>query len=287
MRDTEEKQIIIDAVNVRYSYEENASEAGAAEAVRGVSMQVYRGEFLCVLGHNGSGKSTLAKLLNGLFTPTSGSVTVCGMNTNEEDKQLEIRKSAGMVFQNPDNQLVATIVEEDVAFGPENLGVPQRELRQRVDEALAAVNMSEFARSSPHKLSGGQKQRIAIAGVLAMQPEIMIMDEPTAMLDPMGRREVINTVMRLNRERGITVVLITHFMEEAALADRLIIMHEGQISLEGPPRNVLTRIDELKKLSLEAPEAARMAYLLNKEGIALNGRVLNVKELADEIWPLK
>ena len=150
MRDTEEKQIIIDAVNVRYSYEENASEAGAAEAVRGVSMQVYRGEFLCVLGHNGSGKSTLAKLLNGLFTPTSGSVTVCGMNTNEEDKQLEIRKSAGMVFQNPDNQLVATIVEEDVAFGPENLGVPQRELRQRVDEALAAVNMSEFARSSPH-----------------------------------------------------------------------------------------------------------------------------------------
>ncbi len=247
------KQIIIDAVNVRYSYEENASEAGAAEAVRGVSMQVYRGEFLCVLGHNGSSKSTLAKLLNGLFTPTSGSVTVCGMNTNEEDKQVEIRKSAGMVFQNPDNQLVATIVEEDVAFGPENLGVPQRELRQRVDEALAAVNMSEFARSSPHKLSGGQKQRIAIAGVLAMQPEIMIMDEPTAMLDPMGRREVINTVMRLNRERGITVVLITHFMEEAALADRLIIMHEGQISLEGPPRNVLTRVDELKNYPWRRP----------------------------------
>lgn len=280
MQEAEAKNVIIDAQNVHYSYEEELS-----EAVRGVSLQVYKGEFLCILGHNGSGKSTLAKLLNGLFTPTAGSVTVCGMDTKDEDKQLDIRKSAGMVFQNPDNQLVATIVEEDVAFGPENLGVPQPELRKRVDDALAAVNMSEFARSSPHKLSGGQKQRIAIAGVLAMQPEIMIMDEPTAMLDPMGRREVINTVMRLNREQGITVVLITHFMEEAALADRLIIMHEGGINLEGTPRDVLIQIDKLKELSLEAPEAAYMAYRLNKEGIPVDKRVLSVKELADEIWP--
>lgn len=280
MQEAEAKNVIIDAQNVHYSYEEELS-----EAVRGVSLQVYKGEFLCILGHNGSGKSTLAKLLNGLFTPTAGNVTVCGMDTKDEDKQLDIRKSAGMVFQNPDNQLVATIVEEDVAFGPENLGVPQPELRNRVDDALAAVNMSEFARSSPHKLSGGQKQRIAIAGVLAMQPEIMIMDEPTAMLDPMGRREVINTVMRLNREQGITVVLITHFMEEAALADRLIIMHEGRINLEGAPRDVLIQIDKLKELSLEAPEAAYMAYRLNKEGIPVDERVLSVKELADEIWP--
>ena len=280
MQEAEAKNVIIDAQNVHYSYEEELS-----EAVRGVSLQVYKGEFLCILGHNGSGKSTLAKLLNGLFTPTAGSVTVCGMDTKDEDKQLDIRKSAGMVFQNPDNQLVATIVEEDVAFGPENLGVPQPELRKRVDDALAAVNMSEFARSSPHKLSGGQKQRIAIAGVLAMQPEIMIMDEPTAMLDPMGRREVINTVMRLNREQGITVVLITHFMEEAALADRLIIMHEGRINLEGAPRDVLIQIDKPKELSLEAPEAAYMAYRLNKEGIPVDKRVLSVKELADEIWP--
>ena len=257
-----EKNIIIDAQDVHYSYEEDAS-----EAVRGVTLQVRRGEFLCILGHNGSGKSTLAKLLNGLFIPTAGKITVCGMDTRDEEKQLDVRRSAGMVFQNPDNQLVATIVEEDVAFGPENLGVPQKELRGRVNGALAAVNMSEFARSSPHKLSGGQKQRIAIAGVLAMQPDIMIMDEPTAMLDPMGRREVINTVMRLNRQEHITVVLITHFMEEAALAERLIIMHEGKIAMEGKPRMVLSQIEALKDLSLEAPEAAYMAYSLNKAGM--------------------
>lgn len=258
-----EKNIIIDAQDVHYSYEEDAG-----EAVRGVTLQVRRGEFLCILGHNGSGKSTLAKLLNGLFIPTAGKITVCGMDTRDEEKQLDVRRSAGMVFQNPDNQLVATIVEEDVAFGPENLGVPQKELRGRVNGALAAVNMSEFARSSPHKLSGGQKQRIAIAGVLAMQPDIMIMDEPTAMLDPMGRREVINTVMRLNRQEHITVVLITHFMEEAALAERLIIMHEGKIAMEGKPRRVLSQIEALKDLSLEAPEAAYMAYSLNKGGRA-------------------
>ncbi|MBS6564861.1 MAG: energy-coupling factor transporter ATPase [Selenomonadales bacterium] len=275
-----EKNIIIDAQDVHYSYEEDAG-----EAVRGVTLQVRRGEFLCILGHNGSGKSTLAKLLNGLFIPTAGKITVCGMDTRDEEKQLDVRRSAGMVFQNPDNQLVATIVEEDVAFGPENLGVPQKELRGRVNGALAAVNMSEFARSSPHKLSGGQKQRIAIAGVLAMQPDIMIMDEPTAMLDPMGRREVINTVMRLNRQEHITVVLITHFMEEAALAERLIIMHEGKIAMEGKPRRVLSQIEALKDLSLEAPEAAYMAYSLNKAGVPVRGDVLSVKELAEEIWP--
>ena len=256
-----EKNIIIDAQDVHYSYEEDAS-----EAVRGVTLQVRRGEFLCILGHNGSGKSTLAKLLNGLFIPTAGKITGCGMDTRDEE-------------------LVATIVEEDVAFGPENLGVPQKELRGRVNGALAAVNMSEFARSSPHKLSGGQKQRIAIAGVLAMQPDIMIMDEPTAMLDPMGRREVINTVMRLNRQEHITVVLITHFMEEAALAERLIIMHEGKIAMEGKPRRVLSQIEALKDLSLEAPEAAYMAYSLNKAGVPVRGDVLSVKELAEEIWP--
>lgn len=275
-----EKNVIINAQDVHYSYEDEQG-----EAVRGVSMQVYKGEFLCILGHNGSGKSTLAKLLNGLFTPSLGKVTVCGMDTSDEERQLDVRRSAGMVFQNPDNQLVATIVEEDVAFGPENLGVPQNELRSRVDEALAAVNMSEFVRSSPHKLSGGQKQRIAIAGVLAMRPEIMILDEPTAMLDPMGRQEVMNTVLRLNKETGMTVVLITHFMEEAALADRLIIMHEGRVSLEGTPGEVLVKVDKLKELSLEAPETAYIAYLLNKSDIPVRRDVLTVKELADEIWP--
>ena len=228
MRDTEEKQIIIDAVNVRYSYEENASEAGAAEAVRGVSMQVYRGEFLCVLGHNGSGKSTLAKLLNGLFTPTSGSVTVCGMNTNEEDKQLEIRKSAGMVFQNPDNQLVATIVEEDVAFGPENLGVPQRELRQRVDEALAAVNMSEFARSSPHKLSGGQKQRAAVARAIITNPRLILADEPTGALDSKATDELLRLFREINQS-GQTILMVTHSVKAASVSGRVLFIKDGEV----------------------------------------------------------
>ena len=272
--------VILQAEGLTYTYE-----GGDSPALQDLSLSVERGKRIALMGANGSGKSTLAKLLNGLFIPTAGKITVCGMDTRDEEKQLDVRRSAGMVFQNPDNQLVATIVEEDVAFGPENLGVPQKELRGRVNGALAAVNMSEFARSSPHKLSGGQKQRIAIAGVLAMQPDIMIMDEPTAMLDPMGRREVINTVMRLNRQEHITVVLITHFMEEAALAERLIIMHEGKIAMEGKPRRVLSQIEALKDLSLEAPEAAYMAYSLNKAGVPVRGDVLSVKELAEEIWP--
>ena len=225
--------------------------------LHGVSADIKRGEFLAVLGHNGSGKSTFAKHLNAILTPTSGSVMVDGTDTSKEENLFEIRRKVGMVFQNPDNQMVANIVEDDVAFAPENLGVPRDEIRRRVDDALDAVNMSAFAKHAPHMLSGGQKQRIAIAGVLAMQPEILVLDEPTAMLDPMGRYEIIETIKRLNRERNMTVVLITHYMEEAVQADRVIVIDNGEIVMNGKPIEIFPQVEKMKSLGLDTQTLAK------------------------------
>ena len=256
---------------------------GGKKALNDLTLSFLPGHVYALVGPNGSGKSTLAKLINGLFIPTGGSVTVNGMDTRQEKKLLDIRKCAGMVFQNPDNQMVATIVEEDVAFGPENLGVPHEQLRGRVDDALRAVNMLEFAKSAPHHLSGGQKQRIAIAGILAMEPEILIMDEATAMLDPKGRAEVLDTVKRLNREKGITVVYITHFMEETVEADRIVVMGDGTIQMTGTPQEVFAREEELDSLTLEVPEVTKIARELQSRGIAVDRNILTLEELAEAL----
>jgi len=255
----------------------------ATAALRQVTLQIEKGSFVVVLGHNGSGKSTLAKHMNAVVLPSSGKVYVEGMDTCDESLLLEIRRRVGMVFQNPDNQIVANVVEEDVAFAPENLGVPTAEIRRRVDDALAAVGMGEFARHAPHLLSGGQKQRIAIAGVLAMEPECIVLDEATAMLDPVGRRDVLATIHRLNRERGMTVVLITHHMNEAENADRVIVMNRGQVAMDGTPRQVFARVAELKKLGLAAPHTVELMAQLNKNGLLLPLEALSVEECADEL----
>ncbi len=253
--------------------------------LKGINLSIEKGSFVAILGRNGSGKSTLAKLLNLILEPTSGQITVGGHPFSHEmtdEEILEVRKSVGMVFQNPDNQLVATVVEEDVAFGPENLGVPTAEIRQRVDEALETVGMTEYARHAPHKLSGGQKQRIAIAGILAMMPDCIIFDESTAMLDPQGRAEVMKTIEMLNRERGITVLTITHNMEEAVLADRVLILDQGQIVMDGSPKEVFSRVDELQGLGLAVPQVTELFELLKQDGIALPDGVLD-EERAVEI----
>ena len=248
-----------------------------------VSLNVKEGEFLAVLGHNGSGKSTLAKHFNAILLPTDGKVFVDGIDTSDESRLFDIRRRVGMVFQNPDNQMVATIVEEDVAFAPENLGVSSEEIRERVDNALETVGMTAFKRHAPHMLSGGQKQRVAIAGVLAMQPEILVMDEPTAMLDPNGRAEVIQTIKKLNREMGMTVILITHYMDEAVQADRVIVVDSGHISMEGAPRDIFPQVDRLVDLGLDTPQSTYLIYTLNKLGLDFNPRVLNDKECAEEL----
>ena len=255
----------------------------ATAALREVTVSVEKGSFVVVLGHNGSGKSTLAKHMNAVVLPSSGKVYVEGMDTCDEALLLEIRRRVGMVFQNPDNQIVANVVEEDVAFAPENLGVPTEEIRRRVDEALAAVGMGEFARHAPHLLSGGQKQRIAIAGVIAMEPECIVLDEATAMLDPVGRREVLRTVHRLNRELGMTVVLITHHMNEAENADRVIVMDHGRVAMDGTPRQVFARVAELKELGLAAPHTVELLAQLNREGMLLDLNAITVEECAEEI----
>ena len=255
----------------------------ATAALREVTVSIEKGSFTVVLGHNGSGKSTLAKHMNAVLLPSGGEVLVEGMDTCDEKLLLEIRRRVGMVFQNPDNQIVANVVEEDVAFAPENLGVPSEEIRRKVDDALAAVGMSEFARHAPHLLSGGQKQRIAIAGVIAMEPECIVLDEATAMLDPVGRREVLRTIHRLNRERGITVVLITHHMNEAEDADRVIVMDHGQVAMDGTPRQVFARVAELKKLGLAAPHTVELLAELNESGFLLPLDALTVEECADAI----
>ena len=264
--------------DVSYQYEPDAR-----PAVSHVTLEVERGSFVAVLGHNGSGKSTLAKLMNALFLPTEGRVLVCGMDTLTEERVWNIRRHAGMVFQNPDNQIVANVVREDVAFGLENLGVPQDEMVRRVEAALSAVRMSEFAETAPHMLSGGQKQRVAIAGALAMEPELIIMDEATAMLDPSGRAEVLATVRKLNREKGMTVVWITHFMEEAAQADRLVVMNDGSVAMEGTPRQVFSRVEEIKALGLDVPPMAELAQTLRDKGLHLPEGILTVSDMVKEL----
>ncbi len=279
MVNQEENRII--ASNLAYAYPE-----ADRNAVDGVSMRVKKGEFLAILGHNGSGKSTLAKLFNALYVPGEGTVWVCGMDTREDELVFDIRQHAGMVFQNPDNQIVATIVEEDVAFGLENNGVPPREIRVRIDEALRAVNMSEYAKKAPHMLSGGQKQRVAIAGVLAMKPDVIILDESTAMLDPSGRAEVMSTVHRLNEEEGISVVIITHYMSEAATADYVIVMDEGKIAMSGTPREVFTQVERVRALGLDVPPMTDLADRLRKDGIGIRADVLTVDEMVEEVCRL-
>ena len=273
-----EKLIEFDNVTFVYELDEEEPTGQEIPALEGVDFCVNKGEFVAVLGHNGSGKSTLAKLCNAIYEPTSGKVTVKGIVADSEEKADEIRRIVGMVFQNPDNQIVATIVEDDVAFGPENLGIEPKEIRRRVDDALKSVNMYEFRHREPHKLSGGQKQRVAIAGVLAMQTECIVLDEPTAMLDPMGREEVMNAVHRMNKEMGITVVLVTHFMDEAVKADRVVVMDSGKIVMQGTPKEVFSQVDKVRAYGLDVPQSTELCHVLGiKEG------VLDVDECVDEI----
>ena len=256
-------------------------------AINDVNLQIKEGEFIAILGHNGSGKSTMAKHMNALLIPTEGKMLVNKMDTSDMNNLWNIRETAGMVFQNPDNQLVATIVEEDVAFGPENLGVSPEEIRKRVDEALERVGMSEYKRHAPHLLSGGQKQRIAIAGILAMKPKCIIFDEPTAMLDPSGRKEVLDTIIDLNKNYGITVILITHYMDEAAKADRIVVMDKGKLILDGKPRDVFSNVEKMKSIGLDVPQVTELSYELQKAGINIDTRILDVNEMVNAICQLK
>ncbi len=274
-------QFRIQVQDVSYTYEE-----APAPALSGISAVVRPGEFVAVLGHNGSGKSTLAKLLNGLYLPTEGQVVVCGYDTKNQEYTWEIRRRAGMIFQNPDNQIVATVVKEDVAFGLENLGVPQVEMIPRIESALATVRMSKYADTAPHALSGGQKQRVAIAGILAMEPSVIIADESTAMLDPSGRREVLETIRGLNRNKGITVVWITHFMEEAAQADRILVVSDGQIVEQGTPKEVFEKTERMRALHLDVPHMAALAAELRAEGMPLPPGILTVEEMQQEVMKI-
>lgn len=258
--------------------------AGGQTVLDGVDLKIEAGTFVAVLGHNGSGKSTLAKHMNAILLPTGGAVYVDGIDTGDEEKLLEIRRTVGMVFQNPDNQIVANVVEEDVAFAPENLGVPPDEIRKRVDEALELVGMSEYASHAPHLLSGGQKQRVAIAGVIAMRPRCIVLDEPTAMLDPVGRQEVLSTIRELNRRAGITVVLITHHMDEAAQADRLIVMNRGKVVQDGAPREVFRHVEELRALGLTVPEPVELIWRLRQAGMDVPMGPLDVEECAQALY---
>ncbi len=270
----------IEFQNVTFGYSDETEESLPEEIViQNMNISIEKGDFVAVLGHNGCGKSTLAKLCNGIIVPQEGTVLVDGIDTKDDDRLYEIRRKVGMVFQNPDNQIVATIVEDDVAFGPENLGIEPSEIRKRVDEALERVEMYDFRSFEPHKLSGGQKQRVAIAGVIAMQPECIVLDEPTAMLDPRGRREVIKTVTELNRDFGITVILITHFMDEAVKADRVVVMDDGKIILDGKPKEVFTHIDTLKNAGLDVPEATELSDMLIKRGLKIDNDILTIDEL--------
>ncbi len=273
---------MIEFKNVGYIYEKHEGEGTVA--IEDMSFSVEKGEFIGIIGHNGSGKSTLSKLINGILFPTSGEVWVAGINTNDHSRIWDIRQSAGMVFQNPDNQLVATMVEEEVAFGPENLGVDPKEIRKRVDEALKTVEMGAYKNKKPHQLSGGQKQRIAIAGILAMKPKCIILDEPTAMLDPSGRKEVIDTIKRLNKDENITILHITHYMDEVVDADRIIVMDEGKIAMEGTPREVLCQVEKLKELSLDVPQITELAYSLRDENMSMGWGVLTVEEMVNLLW---
>ena len=277
---------MIETKNLSFIYREEDMESGEIKeekVLKDINIEIEKGSFTAVLGHNGSGKSTLAKHFNAILLPSGGKVYVKGMDTADENNIFNIRQSAGMVFQNPDNQMVAALVEDEVAFAPENLGVEPKEIRRRVDECLEIVNMTKYAQSSPLKLSGGQKQRVAIASVLAMNPEILILDEPTAMLDPKGRSEVIKTIKMLNEEKDITVVLITHYMDEAAQADRTVVIDDGEIVLDGTPKEVFKNVEKLKSLGLDVPQVTELAYELRKMGIEISDDVLTVDECFDEI----
>lgn len=280
-RATQEAVITADGVSFSYRSGEYVS-----RGVREINLEVMRGEFLVILGRNGSGKSTLAKLLNGFLVPDTGNVTVLGTDTSDDDKVYEVRSKVGMVFQNPDNQMVASVIENDVAFGPENLGIPREEIEKRVTAALEIVGMSEYRKGSPNKLSGGQKQRIAIAAILAMLPEVVILDESTAMLDPKGRREIMETVLKLNREKGMTVVLITHYMDEAIEADRIFVMNDGEIVSSGAPREVFADAESLKAAGLELPAASRISLKLAEAGYDVPFAITD-EELADSVCRLK
>ena len=275
---------IIQTQDLRFSYP--AAEGVSPVVLDGVSLEIEEGSFVAVLGHNGSGKSTLAKHMNAILLPSGGAVYVDGIDTNDEDRLLDIRRAVGMVFQNPDNQIVANVVEEDVAFAPENLGVPPAEIRQRVDDALKAVNMYDHREHAPHLLSGGQKQRVAIAGVIAMQPRCIVLDEPTAMLDPIGRKDVLRTIKELNRTRGVTVVLITHHMDEAAQADRLIVMAKGRVVADGAPKAVFSQVEELRKVGLTVPQTTQLLWELRQAGYNVPLDALSDEECAQALYQL-
>lgn len=273
-------ETLINVDNITFEYD---ADEGSQTVLKDFSVSFEKGGFTAVLGHNGSGKSTLAKLLNGLLVPTKGKVLVEGMDTADEERSIDIKRTVGMVFQNPDNQLVATVVDEDVAFGLENLGMAHKEMVKRVDEALSAVGMLEFKKSAPHNLSGGQKQRVAIAGIIAMEPKCIVFDEPTAMLDPRGRKEVMDVILKLCREKNITVILITHYMNEAALADRAIVLDKGEIVLDGKPRDVFSEIDILKHAGLDVPQPTELCAMLKKSGMDLKSGVLSVEDSVEAI----
>ena len=277
---------MIKAKNVVFEYQKYDEEGNVCEtkrAVDGVELDVKKGEFIAILGHNGSGKSTLAKHINALLLPTDGEVWVAGMNTKEEAHVWDIRQSAGMVFQNPDNQIIGTVVEEDVGFGPENMGIPTKEIWARVEEALKAVGMYKYRKHSPNRLSGGQKQRVAIAGIVAMHPQCIVLDEPTAMLDPNGRKEVIRAVRALNMVEDITVLLITHYMEEVVHADKVIVMDQGKVVMQGTPKEIFSRVEELKSYRLDVPQVTMLAHELKKKGIPLSDGILTIEELVNEL----
>lgn len=280
---------IIKTDNLTYKYmvrDDEGNIESVNTAVDNVSLDINEGDFIAVLGHNGSGKSTFAKHINVLLSPTEGSIWVDGMDTKDEDKIWDIRQTAGMVFQNPDNQIIGTIVEEDVGFGPENLGVPTEEIWQRVDESLNAVGMNEYRHHSPNRLSGGQKQRVAIAGILAMKPKCIVLDEPTAMLDPNGRKEVISTITRLNKQENVTIVLITHYMDEVVNADKIFVMDAGKVVLSGTPGEVFSHVETLRELRLDVPQATELAYMLELKGIPIKRGILTSAELCDELKKL-
>ena len=277
-------QAILETKDLHFRYDEE--EGPSPVVLDGVDLQIQAGTFVAVLGHNGSGKSTLAKHLNAILLPSGGKVYVDGMDTADEEKLMDIRRTVGMVFQNPDNQIVANVVEEDVAFAPENLGVPPEEIRRRVDDALKAVGMYEYREHAPHLLSGGQKQRVAIAGVIAMQPRCIVLDEPTAMLDPIGRSEVLKTIKELNRTSGVTVVLITHHMDEAAQADRLVVMSRGKVIADGAPREVFKQVEALKEVGLTVPETTELLWELRKAGVDVSLDALSDEECAQDLYQL-
>ncbi len=284
------KKSFIDAKNIfyeYYEYDDDGNVTNTISALKDVNVDINEGEFVVILGHNGSGKSTFAKLLNTILTPKSGTLYIGGMDAIDEANTWNIREQVGMVFQNPDNQMVATIIEEDVAFGPENLGIAPDEIRKRVDDALETVGMSEYKRESPNNLSGGQKQRIAIAGVIAMRPKCIVFDESTAMLDPVGRKQVMDTMIKLNKEYGITIIHITHYMQEAALADRIIVIDGGKPIMTGSPKEVFKNVEKLKKLGLDVPDTTYLAYLLNKAGFNISLDLLSVEEVSEAICQLR